>query len=128
MKKILMMIIIFALGFILVGGIILVIKNNSKEKEEINLPTKKELYDTFANWANTIIQEKTYDKCINDKLGCFISLKSLQKDYQYDISIFTSKSVHCNVDKTGIYLNLEGETPSIAHFALKDCNGYLLEK
>ena len=99
---------------------------NKEQDEKISYEkspkeTKDELYALLETWAKIIIQEKTYDKCVEDKIGCFLSLKSLEKHYHYDISVFTSEEMHCNVNKTGIYFNIQDNTPTISYFSLKDC-------
>jgi len=64
------------------------------------------------NWGLELYDNKTYDKCTQQEGKCFISLKSLEKDYGYDISLFKAKGASCSLEKSGLYFeNEESDIP-----------------
>ena len=130
MKKVLIILIVIAIAMIVVGGVFLFTKKESKpnDKDKVDDPPKETIEDLdkiLDTWADTLIENKNYKICVKDNVGCFISIKTLEKKYNYDISPFISEKMHCDADKSGIYFDVDGEEPKTKYLALKDCYSYL---
>ena len=111
MKKMSIILIIFALCSLLIGGVFFLTKsfsekNSPKEKEEkVSVVPGNQLSKSLAEIADDLYRKENYDKCILEEGRCFLSLDSLEKDYGYDISLFTGKGANCSRTKSGIYFS-----------------------
>ena len=104
MKKGVIVVIGCAIVLLIIGGILLMSENTTKT-DDSRITSAVELKQNLMTFGYELYKTNNHAKCVQDKDKCFISLKSLEKDYGYDITVFTDSSAECNVDKSGLYFN-----------------------
>ena len=88
-------------------------KDQKEDKTDNIVPyEKEELYNIVSEWAIELYGNNNYDKCVMKDDICFLSLESLEKDYNKDISKFKDERGECLLDISGINFNMnDDKTP-----------------
>ena len=118
--KIRNMIIVFLLGLVIgiiaTNGYYMFTNKNVNSSVENNdsktvLTDSDKLYpivEKLLEYGNEIYDKKGYATYSKRKGAYFVSLSDMEKDFNYDISMFVdSKGNYCDVDATGVYFDVD---------------------